>query len=280
MKKHIVLAVLLTITMVNGYAQGSTTGKKTGTSNTNTNTTTTTTNNNQNAGQVITDVLTGVGGAIGGTTGVNPTNLQMENGMRDALTQCLTNGANTVSLKDGFLRNLSIKILFPQEARQVEAGLRNLGLGSLCDQAIVKLNRAAEDASKKAKPVFLDALKKITFSDIANILLGPNNSATTFFKNNTQTQLVSSFSPIVNTSLSSVGATQAWTAVTSRYNKIPFVKPVNTDLGKYVTGKAIDGLFFMIAKEEVKVRENISSRTTPIMRDIFGWVDQQKLLGK
>ena len=268
----------LFVTVVIGFtALGQTTkGGKINSNPTPTTTTTTTTG----TGNVATDIINGVGGAIAGTTGATPTNLQMENGMRDALTQCLTNGASAVSIKDGFFRNIAIKILFPQEARQVEAGLRNLGMGSICDQAIIKFNRAAEDASKKATPIFTDALKKITIVDVANILLGPNNAATSYFKNNTQTQLVASFSPVINKSLSSVGATQAWSTVTTNYNKIPLVKPVNTNLGQYVTGKAIDGLFFMIAKEELKVRENINSRTTPLMRDVFAWVDKMRTNGK
>lgn len=227
-----------------------------------------------NAGGVVGTILNGVGGALTGSG--TPSNLQMENGMREALTQCLTNGANIVSLKDGFFRNLAIKILFPQEARQVEAGLRNLGLNSVCDQAILKFNRAAEDASTKAKPIFIDALKAITIRDVATILLGANNAATSYFKTNTSTPLTNAFSPVINSSLSKVGATQAWSTVTTQYNKIPFVKPINTNLGKYVTGKAIDGLFFVIGKEEEKIRSNINNRTTPLMRDIFGWVDQQR----
>jgi hypothetical protein len=258
MKKHIFAILVFATLFTQSYAQTSTTKK------------------NINIGSVANDILTGATGTGTGTGGLNPTNLQMENGMRDALTQCLTNSANQVSLKDGFFRNLAIKILFPQEARQVEAGLRNLGLSSICDQAIVKLNRAAEDASTKAKPIFIDALKKITITDVTNILLGSNNAATTFFKNSTTTPLTSAFSPVVSSSLSKVGATQAWSAVTTRYNRIPLVRPVNTDLGKYVTGKAIDGLFFVIAKEEEKIRANINNRTTPIMRDIFGWVDKQR----
>lgn len=277
MKKLLGIFIILGFIILDVSAQsngGKNAGIGTGT------TTTTTTTTTTNGTKILTDVLNGAAGAVTGATTGTPTNLQMENGMRDALNQCLKNGAGIVSLKDGFFRNLAIKILFPQEARQVEAALRNLGLGSICDQAILKFNRAAEDASKKATPIFTDALKKITITDVVNILLGPNNAATNYFKNNTQTQLVSSFSPVVNTSLSSVGATQAWSIVTTKYNKLPLVKPVNTNLGQYVTGKAIDGLFYVIAQEEVKVRQNISNRTTPIMRDIFAWVDQQKAGGK
>lgn len=272
MKKQFLSLLFLVGLSLVGYTQSTKSGKINNGSGT-TGTTGTTTGG---TGNVVTDVVNGVGGVISGTTGANPTNLQMENGMREALTQCLTKGAGIVSLKDGFFKNLAIKVLFPQEARQVEAGLRNLGMGSICDQAILKFNRAAEDASKKATPIFTDALKKITISDVASILLGADNAATTYFKNNTQTQLVTSFSPVVNQSLSSVGATQAWKLVTTNYNKIPLVRPVNTNLGQYVTGKAIDGLFYMIAKEELKVRQDISNRTTPLMRDIFGWVDRNR----
>lgn len=217
-------------------------------------------------------------GATGGTGVLS--DLQLQSGMRDALTQCLTNGVNIVSVKDGFFKNKAIKILFPKEAVVVESTLRNVGMGSVCDQAIIKFNKAAEDAAAKATPIFTNAIKQMSIQDVSGILLGADNSCTEYFKKTTTAQLTAQFLPLVNSSLNEVGAIQAWELVMKSYNKIPMVKPVNTNLAQYVTGKAIDGLFFMIAKEELKVRQNIANRTTPMMKDVFAWVDQHKKTGK
>ena len=230
------------------------------------------------AGDILHQAGTVVGGVVGGTGVLS--DLQLQTGMRDALTQCLTNGTNIVAIKDGFFKNKAIKILFPKEAAIVESTLRNVGMSSVCDQAILKFNRAAEDASAKASPIFTNAIKQMTIQDVTGILLGADNSCTEYFKRTTTAQLTAQFLPIVNSSLSTSGASQAWELVMKNYNKIPLIKPVNTNLGQYITGKAIDGLFYMIAKEELKVRQNIANRTTPMMKDVFAWVDQHKKTGK
>lgn len=234
------------------------------------------------AGGTAIDILNSAGSILTGSGGAGGIldNAQLEMGMRDALSQCLTNGSSLVAVKDGFFRNAAIKILFPQEATMIEKILRAANMNSLCDQAILKFNRAAEDATLKAKPIFVNALKQMTIKDVTGILLGANNSCTEYFKRTTTAQLTAQFSPVINNSLSSVGATQAWSLVMKNYNKIPLVKPVNTNLGQYVTAKAIDGLFVMVAKEELKVRQNIASRSTPMMQSVFAWVDAQRKLGK
>ncbi len=265
MKKYIISFTIICMLLFQANAQTNTkTGKSGGSS-------------ASGGGTSVTDILNGAGKILGGSGGSGILNdAQLEGGMRDALTQCLTNGTNSVAVKDGFFKNIAIKILFPKEATIVENTLRKLGFNSICDQAIEKFNLAAEDASSKAKPIFTNALKQMTIKDVSAILLGADNSCTEYFKKTTTAQLTAEFSPVVNNSLSTVGATQAWAVVMKSYNKIPFVKPVNVDLGEYVTGKAIDGLFYMIAKEELKVRQNISSRSTPLMKDVFNWVDKQK----
>lgn len=243
-------------------------------------TTSPTNTTNQGSGN---DKSIGIGNVLG--TGMNvlngggqgaPSNLDMQNGLRDALSLCLTNGADLVSLKDGYFKNLVIKILFPQEAKQVESTLRNMGLNKICDDAILSFNRAAEDAGTQAKPIFLDAIKQMTITDVSNILLGPDNAATDFFKRTTTAALTTKFKPIVTASLNKVGATKYWKTVMSNYNRLPMVKPVNPDLNEFVTQKAIEGLFVMVAKEEVKVRNDIKTRTTPLIKDVFGWVDSQR----
>ncbi len=265
MKKYIITLTIICTLLFQTNAQTSSKDSKTSGTST------------SSGGTTVTDILNRAGSLLGGAGGSDIlNNAQLEGGMRDALTQCLTNGTNSVAVKDGFFKNIAIKILFPKEAANVESTCRKFGFNSICDQSIEKFNLAAEDASSKAKPIFANALKQMTIKDVSAILLGADNSCTEYFKKTTTAQLTTEFSPVVNNSLSTVGATQAWALLMKNYNKIPFVKPVNVDLGQYVTGKAIDGLFYMIAKEELKVRQNISSRSTPLMKDVFNWVDKHK----
>lgn len=164
----------------------------------------------------------------------------------------------------------------PPEAQKVEKTLRSLGLNSLCDNVIVSLNRAAEDAAKEAKPIFISAIKQMTLADASNILLGNNDAATSYFKRVTTAQLLQKFSPIVSNSLSKVNASKYYSDLTTQYNRLPLVKPVSTDLTGYVTQKAIDGLFIEVAKEELKIRGNINSRSTTLLQKVFGYADKKK----
>jgi hypothetical protein len=205
-----------------------------------------------------------------------PNSLEINSGIKEALEKGIGISTERLSLQDGFLGNLDVKILFPQEAKNVENTLRSLGLGSMCDQVIVSLNRAAEDAAKEAKPIFVDAIKQMSFADVQKILLGEQNAATTYFQGTTNAALSTQFSPIIDASLKKVEATKYWSDVMNRYNKVPFVKKVNTDLTAYVTQKAIEGLFVEIAKEELKIRENLSARTSPLLQKVFGYAAKQK----
>ncbi|MDO8966857.1 DUF4197 domain-containing protein [Algoriphagus sp.] len=206
----------------------------------------------------------------------NPSTAEISSGIKEALEKGTGISAERLSLENGYLGNLDVKILFPEEAKNVESTLRSLGLGSMCDQVITSLNRAAEDAAIAAKPIFTDAIKQMSFQDVQQILLGEKNAATVYFKGNTTTSLSQKFSPIIDTSLKKVDATKYWSDVMTRYNKVPFVKKVDTDLTAYVTQKAIDGLFVEIAKEELKIRENITARTSPLLQKVFGYAEREK----
>ena len=219
--------------------------------------------------------------AIGGIlkqipTGGTPTTLEISSGLKQALEFGTTAGADRLSAKDGFFGNLAVKILFPTEAQKVEKTIRSVGLNSLADNVILSINRAAEDAAKEAKPIFVAAIKQMTIADATNILLGNKNSATEYFKRVTTAQLMEKFRPVITTSLSKVGATRYWGDAATAYNKIPLVKPVNTDLSTYVAQKAIDGMFIQVAQEELKIRDNISSRSTTLLRKVFGYSDRNK----
>lgn len=206
----------------------------------------------------------------------NPSVLEIGQGIKEALQIGVSASADRLSVKDGFLGNLAVKILMPPEAQKVEKTLRNIGLNKLCDNVITSLNRAAEDAATEAKPIFIAAIKQMTLTDAKNILLGENDAATAYFKRVTSAQLSQKFNPIVNNSLNKVNAAKYYGELTAQYNRLPLVKPVNTDLTAYVTQKAIDGLFIEIAKEELKIRDNFSARSTGLLQKVFGYADKQK----
>ncbi len=210
------------------------------------------------------------------TASKDPTNQEIGLGLKDALEKGAVMGANQVGKVDGYFKNAAIKILFPPEAKKVETKLRQLGVGQLCDRVILSINQAAEAAAPEAKLIFVNAIKQLTIADAVNILFGNDDAATRFLERTTTASLEQKFNPIINRSLNQVNATKYWSDVMSRYNKIPFVQPVNADLRKFVTGKAIDGLFLMIEKEEKKIRENPAERTTAILKQIFGYYDAKK----
>ena len=200
-------------------------------------------------------------------------------GIKQALSQGLDRSIKSLAVTDGFLGNAAVKILMPPEAQKVEQALRGIGLGSLCDNLIQSLNRAAEGAVKEAAPVFVSALSKLTIRDATNILLsGQQDAATQFFKRTTTDELAKRFSPIVEGALGKHNVAQYWSAVVTRYNQIPLVtEKIETDLNKYVTGKAIDGLFLQVAQEELKIRDNLGgARSTPLLQKVFGYADKQK----
>ena len=210
-----------------------------------------------------------------GATGT-PTTLEIASGIKQALEIGTSNGADKLSAKDGFLGNMAVKILFPPEAQKVENALRGIGLGSVADNVITSLNRAAEDAAQEAKPIFIAAVRQMTITDATNILMGKQDAATEYFKRVTTSQLMSKFSPIIGNSLNKVGATKYWTEAANSYNKIPLVKPVTADLNAYVTQKAIDGMFKQVAQEELQIRENINARSTTLLKKVFGYADKNK----
>lgn len=216
------------------------------------------------------EVLTGGGGSY------LPTSGEAGSGLKQALEFGIAAGANRLADKDGYFGNPLVKVLFPPEAQKVEDAMRNLGLGSMVDKAIESFNRGAEKAAKEAAPIFVTAIKSMTINDAMGILLGDNEAATSYLKSSTLQQLNARFTPIIDRSLNEVNATKYWEDVIVRYNKIPFVQKVNPDLTSFVTEKALDGLFMMVAKEELKIRDNVSSRTTDLLQKVFGYADSQK----
>jgi hypothetical protein len=190
-------------------------------------------------------------------------------GLKEALTVGTQNSTNKLSAVDGFFKDAAIKILMPPEAQKVESTLRGLGFGSIVDKAILSMNRGAEDAAKSATPIFINAIKEMTITDALGILQGGNNTATNYFKDKTTTQLIRAFRPVIDRSLNKTDATKYWGDVFSIYNRFATNK-VETDLGAYVTGKAIDGIFYEVALEEQKIRKDPAARVTDILKKVFG----------
>lgn len=194
---------------------------------------------------------------------------EVARGIKEALNKGIENGVNLLSAKDGYFKDLTVKIPLPSEAKQIEEKLRKIGQGQLVDNTIESINRAAEDAANSSKELFVNAIKELTLQDVMNILNGEQNAATIYLSNHTRKQLVLKFKPIVEASLNNVGATKHWETMISAYNKIPLVQKINPDLVDYATNKAIDGLFIKIEKEEIEIRKNPGARTSDLLKKVF-----------
>lgn len=209
---------------------------------------------------------------------VGLTTEQVIAGLKDALRVGTENSVLTANKTDGYFNNLiqpGIKILFPQEAQFVQAAVSALPIigQPLVDEFVLSLNRAAENAASQAKPIFLNAIVGITIEDAFSILKGSDDAATQYLKSKTFNQLKNAFKPDIENSLESVGANDAWNAIISKYNSLPLSEPVTTDLPEYTTTKALDGLFILVADEELKIRKDPAARITDILQTVFGEQD-------
>jgi hypothetical protein len=201
---------------------------------------------------------------------------QIGKGLRETLDHGIKNQVSKLTAKDGFYKNELVKILLPGELQKVDKRLRRLGLGKLADEGLLLLNRAAEDAVKTATPIFVDAVKNITFDDAKNILAGEKDAATNYLKAGTSESLYKEFNPVIKKSFQKVGADKIWTQIADKYNKLPFVKRINPDLTDYVTQESLEGVFTMIAIEEEGIREKIGLRDTDLLKKVFSLQDLLK----
>ena len=201
------------------------------------------------------------------------TNAEISNGLKQALQKGIDLQVTKLTEENGFFRNELVRIGLPPELQKVDKTLRDVGLDALADQGLKVLNRAAEEAVKEATPIFISAVQEMTFTDARNILLGNDNAATTYLADKTTTQLYSKFNPVIKNSLDKVGATEVWSNIIQRYNALPLTSSVNPDLTDYVTTEALDGVFTMIAVEEMEIRNNFSARTTALLKKVFGLQD-------
>lgn len=218
-----------------------------------------------------------------GSTATTPssgtiTESQANAGIKQALHNGLQESIRVLSTQDGFWGDQAVRILMPEEAHRVESALRSVGLGNLCDQFLLSMNRAAETAVSEASSVFINSLSRMTVNDAFNILLsGQQDAATQFFRTSTTEELTSRFSPIINDAMGQNNVASHWTQLTNAYNQLPLGNKIETDLTAYITSKAIDGLFVKVGEQELKIRQNIGgSRDTAILQQVFGWADRQK----
>lgn len=203
------------------------------------------------------------------------TNTDIASGLKEALNKGIEKQVTKLTAVDGFYKNEMVKILLPDELKKVDKALRKVGLSSLADKGLVMLNRAAEDAVKESTPIFVDAVKNMSFSDAKNILMGKENSATSYLQTTTTTPLYGKFNPVIKSSFTKVGADKVWTEIIKKYNKIPLVKKVNPDLTDYTTNKALEGVFKMIAVEEKNIRTDLNARTSDLLKKVFALQDQK-----
>lgn len=200
-------------------------------------------------------------------------NAEIASGLRQALDFGIDKQVSKLTKVDGFYKNELVKILLPAELQKVDKVLRDIGLDQLADEGLKVLNRAAEDAVGEATPIFVNAVKGITFNDAKTILLGGDDAATQYLTKVTQTELYGKFNPVIKSSFDKVGADAVWADLIGRYNSIPLVKKVNPDLTDYVTTEALNGVYKMIAIEEKEIRNKLSSRTTDLLRRVFAIQD-------
>lgn len=196
-------------------------------------------------------------------------------GLKEALRIGAQEGANELARQGGYFDDLAYRILLPEEIRRVTDKLQNVPLFSNLEEVLIKkINQGAEDAAQEAGPIFVNAIRQMTIQDAVSILKGDNNAATRYLQEKTYTELTNAFAPVINNSLDKFDANKVWSDAAKAYNNFPLTQQkVNTDLGAYVTERALDGLFRKVALKEEDIRQNVSARTTDLLRRVFAQQD-------
>jgi hypothetical protein len=201
-------------------------------------------------------------------SGLSPS--QIGGGLKEALSVGAQRTVGRVGRSGGYMNDPSIRIPLPGALESVRPALAMVGGSQLVDDLQLKMNRAAEAAAPKALDIFTDAISKMSITDAQQILQGPNDAATQYFKRNTTRPLTQAFTPIVDHSLADVGAVQAMGAVTQKTAAIPGAGMGNFGLTDFVVEKALAGLFHYIAQEEAAIRTNPAARSTELLKTVFG----------
>lgn len=195
-------------------------------------------------------------------------------GLKEALNAGVGEAVTFLSTEDGYYKS-AYKILLPEEVQQVTSKLKSVpGFGNVEEDLLEKMNRAAEIAAEKAKPIFVNAIKQMTIKDAMNLLMGEQDAATRYLERTTYQPLYDEFRPVVISALDEVNAREYWKTAVTAYNKIPFVKKTNPELDDHVTNKALVGLFSMIEKKEADIRENPAARTSELLQKVFSKQDK------
>jgi hypothetical protein len=217
------------------------------------------------------DVKSAIKGAMGTAAGGSGAGGgDVAAGLKEALAVGTGNAVQTLSKSNGYFGDAAVKILLPQKLQTAAEVLKKAGYQKEVDDLILSMNRAAEQAAPKARPIFEDAVKKMTFEDTQKILNGGNTAATDYFKAKTTPQLTDAFKPVVADSMNQAGVARSYKALTDRYTAmVPFGKMDSIDLDSYVTGKSLDGLFLKVGQEEAKIRTNPAARTTDLLKKVF-----------
>lgn len=202
-------------------------------------------------------------------------NADISAALKQALNKGVENQVAKLTATDGFFKDQAVKILLPEELQKVDQSLRKVGMGALADEGLKVLNRAAENAVKEATPIFVDAIKNMSITDAKNILMGGENAATSYLKKSTEQALYAKFSPVVQSSLTKVGADKVWGNLISKYNNLPLTEDVNPDLTDYVTQRAMQGVFTKIAVEEKEIRTNLNARSNSLLQGVFAMQDKK-----
>lgn len=207
------------------------------------------------------------------STGTGISETEASQGIKEALGQGLTKAVFQLNATDGFFKDQFYKILLPPDAKKIENTLRDIGLGSMVDKAILQINRGAEDAAGFAKPIFIDAIKNMSVSDAIGLVRNGDTSATHFFRKNTTARLIAAFTPVIQASLDKVDATKYYGDIVSKYNNFPTTyNKINPDLTSFVTMKTTEALFNLVAKEEQNIRNNFAARTSDLLKKVFGGI--------
>ncbi|MCE5313268.1 MAG: DUF4197 domain-containing protein [Nitrospiraceae bacterium] len=214
------------------------------------------------------NLLKGTG--IGQSSGTQQDESTIASGLKEALSVGTQKAVSSVSVTDGYFGNQAIKILMPDKIQKIADVMRKVGYQKQVDEFVLSMNRAAENAAPAAKSIFVDAIKQMSIEDARKILNGGDNAATSFFKEKTHDKLYTAFKPAVSDSMNKVGTTRAYKEMMSKYESIPFMSKESMDLDHYVTNKSLDGLFYMIAQEEKKIRTDPAARATDLLKKVFG----------
>jgi hypothetical protein len=216
------------------------------------------------------------------------TEAEVADGIKEALITGSKNASSVLSTVDGYYRDELVKIMLPEEASVIIDNIAKIpGGNQLLEEVVLNINRAAEDAAREVAPIFVNSIRQMSISDAFGILNGADNAATQYLSNTTRKSLYSLYLPKITQStekdlIGGVSAKDSWDALTGKWNqfanslagKLAGFSPVNTDLDDYLTNKALDGMFLKVQDEEKKIRQNISARITPLLKKVFGSLDQ------